>query len=96
MVNKVNSFDWDDANREKNWKKHKVSYLEAEQIFFNQPVYVFKDDKHSEKESRWYCLGKTNQARKLFVVFTVRNSKIRVISARDMHKKEREIYEKKK
>ena len=56
----------------------------------------FKDDKHSEKESRWYCLGKTNQARKLFVVFTVRNLKIRVISARDMHKKEREIYEKKK
>jgi uncharacterized DUF497 family protein len=96
MLNKVNGFDWDDANREKNWKKHKVSYLEAEQIFFNQPVYVFKDDKHSENESRWYCLGKTNQARKLFVVFTVRNSKIRVISARDMHKKEREIYAKKK
>ena len=46
MLNKVNGFDWDDANREKNWKKHKVSYLEAEQIFFNQPVFVFKDDKH--------------------------------------------------
>ena len=84
------------VNREKNWKKHKVTYLEAEQIFFNHPVYVFKDDKHSENESRWYCLGKTNQARILFVVFTVRNLKIRVISARDMHKKEREIYEKKK
>ena len=84
------------VNREKNWKKHKVTYLEAEQIFFNHPVYVFKDDKHSENESRWYRLGKTKLARILFVVFTVRNLKIRVISARDMHKKEREIYEKKK
>ena len=52
MLNKVNGFDWDDANREKNWKKHKVTYLEAEQIFLNQPIYLFKDDKHLENQSR--------------------------------------------
>ncbi len=86
-------FEWDDGNRDKNWIKHKVSNSECEQIFFNQPLIVHFDVKHSDMEDRFYALGHTDLNRKLFVVFTIRNKKIRIISARDMSKKERKIYE---
>ncbi|MFC1744520.1 BrnT family toxin [Candidatus Riflebacteria bacterium] len=87
-------FDWDDANREKNWQKHGITHLEAEELFFNIPVLVSPDKKHSKKEMRFYTLGKTNSNRWLFIVFTVRKNLIRVISARDMTGKERRVYEK--
>ena len=85
-------FDWDDANREKNWHQHKVAWWECEEVFFNQPLYVYPDERHSLKEERFYALGRTNSSGLLFTVFTRRRSKIRVISARDMHKKERKVY----
>ena len=91
-LTKYTGFNWDDGNLLKNWEKHGVSASECEQIFFNQPL-VVKDEKHSEQEERYYALGHTDAGRLLFLVFTIRNNLIRVISARDMSKKERERYE---
>ena len=85
-------FGWDSANRDKNWHRHKVGWWECEEVFFNQPLYVFPDTGHSSAEERYYGLGKTNHARLLFIVFTRRKNRIRVISARDMHKRERKVY----
>jgi uncharacterized protein len=90
----VNGFNWDIHNIDKNWNKHLVHYSECEEVFFNNPLLISIDNKHSKEETRFYALGKTNQDRKLFVVFTLRNEQIRVISARDMNKRERDIYEK--
>jgi len=94
LLQECTGFQWDDGNKEKNWLKHKVTNSEYEQIFFNQPFIVNYDIKHSDTEQRFYALGQTDLGRKLFVVFTIRNKKIRIISARNMSKKEREIYRK--
>lgn len=85
-------FDWDKGNSEKNWILHLVTRSECEQVFFNEPLIVADDTKHSQTEKRWFLLGKTDFERKLFIVFTIRNKLIRIISARDMNKKEKEIY----
>lgn len=85
-------FDWDEGNLDKNWERHRVAFWEAEEAFFNQPTVVAFDPGHSESEDRYYCLGKTDAGRLLYVVFTLRGQLIRVISARDMNKKERRIY----
>lgn len=85
-------FEWDVGNLEKNWILHQVSRSECEQIFFNEPLIITDDEKHSQIEKRWYLLGQTDSKRLLFIVFTVRDKKIRVISARDMSKKERRNY----
>ena len=94
MLSEATGFDWDEGNLLKNWEKHEVSHLEAEQVFFNEPLIVIENSKHSLEESRWYVLGRTNGSRKLMIVFTIRGDKIRVISSRDMSRKERNIYEK--
>ena len=86
-------FEWDDGNRFKNADKHAVSCQACEEVFFNDPLLLFEDIKHSQEEFRMFALGKTNENRKLFVVFTTRESVIRIISARNMSKKERAIYE---
>ena len=85
-------FDWNEHNRDKNLIKHQVDNNECEQVFFNEPIIINPDDKHSKIEKRFRALGKTNKNRKLFLSFTIRNKKIRVISARDQNKKERQIY----
>jgi hypothetical protein len=85
-------FDWNEANITKNWLKHKVTPSECEQVFFNQPLVVQGDLEHSENEERYYALGRTDLKRTLFIAFTVRNKLIRVISARDMSRKERRVY----
>ena len=90
----ITGFDWDAGNQDKNWIKHRVSKRECEELFFNLPLVVVDDDKHSQREPRFYALGKTNINRQLFVSFTIRENLIRVISARDMSRKEREIYAK--
>lgn len=77
-------FEWDEGNLTKNWDRHDVSVGECEQIFFNKPLIVKRDKKHSRFENRYYVLGQTNATRLLFAVFTVRKDKIRIISARDM------------
>lgn len=86
-------FQWDEKNPLKNWEKHRVSAVECEQVFFNNPLLADPDEQHSDSESRFYLLGHTDIGRKLFVVFTPRDNLIRVISARDMNRKERKIYE---
>lgn len=86
------SFDWDEGNRDKNWEKHKVHFREAEEILFNKPIKIFPDAKHSIKEKRFMALGVTDNLRKLAVIFTIRNEKVRVISARNQNKKERRKY----
>lgn len=88
----IDGFEWDRGNIEKNWEKHRVSYLECEEVFFNQPLLVQEDEIHSKSEPRYYVLGSTNDGRHLFIVFTIRRNKIRVISARNMGRKERRIY----
>jgi len=85
-------FEWDEHNAEKNWLKHQVSPEECEEVFFNRPLVVAEDTGHSEKENRYYCLGQTNYGRLLFMVFTIRGDLIRIISARDMNRKERNVY----
>ena len=87
-------FEWDKFNINKNWEKHNVSPIESEQVFFNNPLIVADDIKHSDSEDRYYILGKTDRNRRLFISFTIRKFKIRVISSRDMSRKERENYEK--
>lgn len=85
-------FEWDEGNSGKNWKKHRVSDGECEQVFFNAPLIAIPDVDHSKDEERILVLGKTESGRKLFVVCTVRGDRIRVISAREMTKREREAY----
>jgi uncharacterized DUF497 family protein len=85
-------FEWDEYNVHKNWDKHQVSWWECEEIFSNDPLLLAEDTNHSEKEQRYFALGKTDESRNLFISFTVRNKNIRIISARDMSKKERTIY----
>jgi len=92
ILNQCEGFDWDDGNINKNWLKHEVSPAECEQIFFNRPLVIQDDIKHSEAEKRFYALGRTDAKRNLFIAFTVRKKRIRVISARDMSRKEREVY----
>jgi len=88
------SFQWDKGNIDKNFDKHNVTIQEAEEVFLNDPFITAEDIRHSyAKEQRFYGLGKTRTERKLFVAFTVRDKKIRVISIRDMKKKERSTYE---
>jgi uncharacterized DUF497 family protein len=85
-------FDWSGGNAEKNWATHAVTPLEAEQVFFNRPMYCAHDASHSKNEKRYYVLGQTDDGRELFISFTMRLRRIRVISARDMSKKERKVY----
>jgi len=87
-------FEWDEGNLLKNWEKHRVSASECEQVFFNRPLVAGLDKKHSQQESRYYALGITDARRRLFIVFALRKKLIRVISARDMNKKERKVFEK--
>lgn len=89
---RLTGFQWDQGNLEKNWLKHGVSPLECEEIFFNQPLVVSPAEKDPHSEERFYALGRTDADRYLFIVFTVRGRKLRVISARDMSRKERKIY----
>ena len=91
-LSQCEGFEWDDGNINKNWLKHKVSPAECEQLFFNRPLIIQDDIEHSEVEKRFYALGRTDSKRTLFIAFTVRNKLIRVISARDMSRKEREVY----
>ena len=91
----IEGFDWDEGNSRKSLDKHGVGQSEAEQVFFNEPLLVVADVDHSLNETRVHALGKTDDGRTLHITFTLRQSSllIRVISARDMHRKERAIYE---
>jgi uncharacterized protein len=88
-------FDWDDGNRQKSMDKHAVTTREAEEVFFNQPLLITEDLKHSKMEIRLQALGQSHLGRRLHIAFSLREdrTKIRVISAREMNRKERALYE---
>jgi uncharacterized DUF497 family protein len=96
MINlsRIVGFDWDGGDARQN-DKHGVSRAEAEEAFFNQPLLLLQDVRHGEQELRYHALGKTHAGRQLHITFTLRGdgTLIRVISARDMHRKERGVYE---
>ncbi len=85
-------FDWDEDNAGKNWERHRVTPEEAEDVFFHDPFVMRSDPAHSKRERRYWALGKTAHDRGLFVAFTIRGKLIRVISARDMSRREMEDY----
>jgi uncharacterized protein len=91
---RIIGFDWDTGNSRKNTEKHSVSQGEAEQVFFNDPLLVLGDQKHSGVEPRLHALGQSDEGRYIHISFTLReeDSLIRVISARDMSRSERKIY----
>ena len=91
---RIIGFDWDDGNARKN-EKHSVAQAEAEEVFFNQPLLMLEDLRHRDQEARFHALGKTLDGRALHITFTLRGdgTLIRVISARDMHRKERSVYD---
>ncbi len=91
----VKGFDWDEGNTGKNWTRHKVSDRECEEVFFSPRLLVYHDKSHSGEENRYYGLGTTFAERRLFIVYTLRGETIRIISARDMNKKEAKKYGKK-
>lgn len=95
-LGRIIGFDWDAGNARKSIDKHGISQAEAESVFFNDPLIVSEDIKHSSAEQRFNALGGTLEGRLLHVTFTLRQSDtwIRVISARDMNRKERQLYEK--
>ena len=90
----VIGFDWDAGNSMKS-EKHSVGDIEAEQVFVNEPLVVVEDRVHSAAEPRWHALGHTSEGRLLHVTFTLRagGTRVRIISARPMHRKEKKIYE---
>jgi len=87
-------FEWDQWNVEKNRIKHAVEPNETEEVFIDDNKVSFEDSKHSDIERRVVLIGKTKKARILYVAFTIRNSKIRVVSVRDVSRKEVKLYEK--
>ena len=70
VLQKCTGFDWDDGNADKNWILHQVTRSESEQVFFNEPIVVADDLKHSTHEKRWYLLGQTDAGRLLFIMST--------------------------
>jgi len=94
---RIVGFEWDEGNRRKSTDKHGVTQSDAEQVFLNEPLLIVADERHSAVEARFHALGRTDAGRQLHVTFTIRQdgTLIRVISARDMHRKERARYEEK-
>lgn len=88
-------FVWDKGNSDKNWLRHGVTQEEGEQAFEDEEKRTFSDKVHSGREERFRVVGKTRSGRLLFVVFTIRQEKVRIISARDINKKEVPLYEEK-
>ena len=86
-------FEWNQGNINKNFRQHKITDTECEEAFFDDKRKILKDILHSGKESRYILLGKTKTERLLFTIFTVRGQKVRIISSRDINKKERKLYE---
>ncbi len=92
-LSKITGFEWDKGNTDKSYQKHGITPNEAEQVFTDEDVQVERDIKHQEKEKRYIAIGKNAADRILFIVFTMRKNKIRVISERIANQKERRLYE---
>jgi len=92
LVEQCEGFQWDAANSGKIWERHRVAPAECEELFFNRPLVIGEDEEHSAAEERMYGLGESDAGRLLFVAFTIRGRLIRVVSTRDISRKERRIY----
>lgn len=86
------AFEWDEGNSDKSRRKHGITPEEAESVFIDEHSLIIPDEPHSKTEDRFVIVGKSDKNRNLFIVFTTRRGKIRIISARGMHKKEVEKY----
>ncbi len=95
ILESCEGFEWDDGNAGKNWHQHRVTDAESEEVFSNEPIVIVRDSSHSNFENRYAARGVTRSGRRLTVIFTMRNALIRVISARDMTRREHRIYEEK-
>jgi len=95
ILPEIIQFVWDKGNEEKSKTSHNVEWWECEEVFLNFPLYLSPDIKHSEHEERFFAFGHSHANRLLTIVFTVRKKNIRVISARDMKKRERRVYHEK-
>lgn len=95
-LSKISGFQWDKWNIDKSYKKHGITPNETEEVFLDEDVKIEKDIKHQEQEKRFIAIGKTADNKMLFVVFTIKADKIRVISGRMTNKKEKEVYQKSK
>ncbi len=91
LLASLEGFEWDAGNSDKNWRRHRVSQLEAEQIFFNLPL-VVGSSQHPRDERRFFALGRSDSGRELAVIFTIRGKLVRVISARPMSRRERRVH----
>jgi uncharacterized protein len=87
------NFEWDQWNIQKNEEKHGISVLEAQSAFYDEKIIVFDDMQHSSEEERYICYARSAYNNTLMIAFTIRNKKIRIISARRASKKERNVYE---
>jgi uncharacterized protein len=86
-------FEWDDSKAVSNLSKHRVSFDEAKTVF-DDPLYIdFYDPDHSDNEERYLIVGESSRRRLLIVSYTERKDLIRIISAREVTKSEREAYE---
>lgn len=86
-------FEWDENKADKNLLKHQVSFHEAKTVF-DDPLYIdFYDPDHSVDEDRYLIVGQSNQERILIVSYTERANSIRLISAREVTRQERKVYE---
>ena len=94
LINRCTGFQWDEGNLAKVWERHRVTPNECEQVFVNEPLYALQNGEHSTIEERFTVFGQTHAGRQLSVIFTIRGELIRVISARDMNRRERKVYAK--
>lgn len=93
-LSKVKGFQWDKGNVDKSYQKHGITPNEAEEVFLDENILLLEDIKHSKQEERFEAIGKIVKDKILFLAFTIRKNKIRIISARIANKKERRQYEK--
>jgi uncharacterized DUF497 family protein len=93
VLDECDGFDWDQGNLDKNWERHRVTWWECEQALLQEQLLVTRDPRHSTRENRYVALGRTHAGRRLFLAFTIRQRRIRVISARDMSRREKRTLE---
>jgi hypothetical protein len=88
------AFEWDKQKAKINQRKHNISFEEASTVFDDPLAVNFDDPDHSTGENRYYLIiGLSDQGKFLFVSYTDRDHKIRLISARLVTPKERRYYE---
>ena len=92
-LKRIKGFEWDEGNIDKSYQKHGITPNTAEEVFVDKNVVIEQDIKHQEKEERYIAIGMTLNEKILFVVFSMRDSMVRIISSRIANKKERRLYE---